>query len=348
MPKLEGAGITRKIGIDQIIDTGNVRELYSDIEELAESIKKNGQLQAVIVKAAGESPEGIPQYELIAGFRRLRAFKYLVEHEKEGFTSIDAAIVTGDKLTIQLVENIQRADLNAPEKERGIFLMTENGLSQKQVAEKLSKTEEFISRNISAYKVRLTLEKAGINTVEISTSILNEIQTVKSKDLPEVMRQIIEAGGSSRDARNIAKQYREKAKPPRLEPIAAPAEESPAQPEPEESGSVDIDPLATVETGTVDVGDFQEPEKTTEAAAPEKEKQKPAPEKRKPIERETIEPDHATVDVNKILLGIYDYVSGMQKKLDKAEPPFDIEYGKFQIKIEAADDIIAIIHKAIE
>jgi ParB family chromosome partitioning protein len=122
-----------KIGLDQIIDSENIRQNYADIEELADSIKKRGQLEPVIVKKADTTDDGTPRYELVAGFRRLKAIQMLNE-KGEGFSQIKAEIVTGDRLTIQLIENLQRSDLSSIERERGIYLMTKNGLSQKEVA----------------------------------------------------------------------------------------------------------------------------------------------------------------------------------------------------------------------
>jgi ParB-like chromosome segregation protein Spo0J len=58
MPKLTEAGVARKISLSDIIDTGNIREDYQDIEELAASIKQNGQLQPVIVKNAEPAGDG--------------------------------------------------------------------------------------------------------------------------------------------------------------------------------------------------------------------------------------------------------------------------------------------------
>jgi ParB family chromosome partitioning protein len=147
MPKLEGASISRKISLDDIIDTGNIRENYQGIEELASSIKQNGQLQPIIVKNTEPAMNGSPRFELIAGHRRRQAFQYLKDHGDD-FSMIDAVVVTGDKLTIQLIENIQRSDLSSRERERGIYLMLQNGISQKEIAAKLSKSDAYISKHL--------------------------------------------------------------------------------------------------------------------------------------------------------------------------------------------------------
>ena len=112
MPKMEGASIARVISISDLVETGNIREDYSDIEELAASIKKNGLLEPVLIKAASPTDDSSPRFELIAWHRRVKACRYLTE-KGDDFSHINAVIVSGDKLTIQLIENIQRSDLSA-------------------------------------------------------------------------------------------------------------------------------------------------------------------------------------------------------------------------------------------
>ena len=85
-----------------------------DIESLAQSLKEHGLLQPILV---AKKPEG--GYLLIAGERRLRAAKKL------GWFTIPAIVVAlkdEQKLKIiQLIENIQRKDLNLVEKANGIW-----------------------------------------------------------------------------------------------------------------------------------------------------------------------------------------------------------------------------------
>ena len=71
MPKLEPAGVTQKISLSQIIETGNVRKEYQDIEELAQSIKDSGLMQPIVVKRAGVTDTGTQQYELDTAAKEL-------------------------------------------------------------------------------------------------------------------------------------------------------------------------------------------------------------------------------------------------------------------------------------
>lgn len=110
---------------------------------LADSIAANGLIQPIAVRA---TPSGL--YEIIAGERRWRASKLA------GLTEVPVIILdSDDKKTaeLSLIENIQREDLNPIEEAMAYrSLMTEFGLTQEQVADKVG-----ISRAAVANKLRL-------------------------------------------------------------------------------------------------------------------------------------------------------------------------------------------------
>ncbi len=212
MPKLEPAGLTQKISLSQIIDTGNVREDYHDIAELAQSIKDNGLMQPVVVKRAGTTPDGIQQYELIAGHRRKKAHEYLCA-KGDDFNMIDAVVKTGDKLTLQLIENIQRNDLTAAERENGLAEMLNSGVSQKEIAGKLSKSEQWVSKHLAAYKIRQFLNTQKIDTEKYETSTLNLFRTIPETDLKTLIEKTESAGGTRAAAETVIREYKEKQNP---------------------------------------------------------------------------------------------------------------------------------------
>lgn len=212
MPKLEPAGLTQKISLSQIIDTGNVREDYHDIAELAQSIKDNGLMQPVVVKRAGTTPDGIQQYELIAGHRRKKAHEYLCA-KGDDFNMIDAVVKTGDKLTLQLIENIQRNDLTAAERENGLAEMLNSGVCQKEIAGKLSKSEQWVSKHLAAYKIRQFLNTQKIDTEKYETSTLNLFRTIPEPDLKTLIEKTESAGGTRAAAETVIREYKEKQNP---------------------------------------------------------------------------------------------------------------------------------------
>ncbi len=106
---------TESIKISDIEVAQQVRREFDDesIDSLARSLKEHGLLQPIVV---AEKPDG--GYLLVAGERRLRAAKRL------GWFSIPAVVVKFDPERLklcQLVENIQRKDLNLVEKAEGVW-----------------------------------------------------------------------------------------------------------------------------------------------------------------------------------------------------------------------------------
>jgi len=110
-----------------------------ELQELEESLKASGLLQPITVRRR----PGKDGFELIAGERRLRAATKL------GWKEIPAIIKDIDDktiLTLALVENLQRTNLNALEEARGYRrLIDEFQLTQQQVAEAVGKDRTTVT-----------------------------------------------------------------------------------------------------------------------------------------------------------------------------------------------------------
>ena len=110
-----------------------------DLAELQESLKASGLLQPITVRRR----PGKDGFELIAGERRLRAAKAL------GWREIPAIIKEIDDrtlLTLALIENLQRTDLNPIEEGEGYRqLAHEFSLTQQQIAETVGKDRTTIA-----------------------------------------------------------------------------------------------------------------------------------------------------------------------------------------------------------
>ena len=109
-----------------------------ELEELAESIKKNGLLQPILVRPIGDG-----RYQIVAGERRWQACKLL------GLAKVPVRVreVDDDKtIMLALVENIQRSDLNPIEEAYGYRRMMERGgMTQAEVAQAVSKGRSTIA-----------------------------------------------------------------------------------------------------------------------------------------------------------------------------------------------------------
>jgi ParB family chromosome partitioning protein len=118
------------------------------LEELANSIRQRGILQPLLVRP---TPGVAGSYQIIAGERRWRAAQKAQLHE---VPVLVRDLSDADAMAAGLVENLQRADLNAVEEAAGYDrLLTEFGMTQDQLAEAIGKTRSYISHTMRILKL---------------------------------------------------------------------------------------------------------------------------------------------------------------------------------------------------
>jgi ParB family chromosome partitioning protein len=132
----------------------------AELAELEASLKATGLLQPITVRRHGDA------FELIAGERRLRAASNL------GWTEISAVVRDFDDqtmLVLALVENLQRANLNAIEEARGYKrLLEEFQLTQQQVAEIVGKDRTTVTNLLRVLSLPESVQKM-VERGELST-----------------------------------------------------------------------------------------------------------------------------------------------------------------------------------
>lgn len=130
-----------------------------ELADLEASLKATGLLQPITVRSAGRGA-----YELIAGERRFRAATRL------GWDEIPAIVRDVDDrtlLTLAIVENLQRVDLNPLEEAEGYKrLIDEFGLTQQQVADVVGKDRTTVTNLLRVLSlpdpVRAMLQEGAI------------------------------------------------------------------------------------------------------------------------------------------------------------------------------------------
>lgn len=114
----------------------NPRKSFDDLKDLAASIKVQGVLEPLIVRAVGES------FEIIAGERRFRAAKL------NGLDKVPCVVhdlKDEEVLEIQIIENMQRTDLSPMEEAEGYnTLHNEKGISYDDLAARIGKSKNYI------------------------------------------------------------------------------------------------------------------------------------------------------------------------------------------------------------
>ena len=215
MAKKLGKGLGR--GLDAIFATENV-ELVTDndkiieipleeikknpyqprtyfneekLNELKDSIEKNGLLQPIIVKKA------IKGYYIIAGERRYRAFELLGKKE---IPAIIKEMTDEEMMIFAVLENLQREDLSALEESESYKnLMDKMSLTQEELATKLGKSRPYIANSLRLLKlpteIKIKLEQGLISAAHART--LLSLKT--KKNMEEVCTLVIERKMSVRE-----------------------------------------------------------------------------------------------------------------------------------------------------
>ena len=182
------------------------------LDELAESIKRYGVIQPIIVSKKGN------YFEIVAGERRWRAYK------KAGLSEIPCIVRQQDEKTnkeIALIENIQRQDLNPIEKARGFRqLMDEYGITQMQLSEIIGISRSAVANTVRILNLDERVIQLAING-ELSEGHCRSLMSFSDPDKQyEMALQIIKSGDSVRDIERKVKNTKEvKKKDPKYEAI---------------------------------------------------------------------------------------------------------------------------------
>lgn len=166
-----------------------------DLADLAASIKEKGIIQPLIVRKSGEQ-----QFEIVAGERRWRAAQIAQLHALpvivREFTDVEV-------LEVAIIENIQRADLNAIEEAAGYRqLMEKFGHTQEKLAEALGKSRSHIANLMRL----LNLPDSVVDMVRRGDLSAGHARALIPSDDPVgLAKQIIKGGLSVRAAEALVK-----------------------------------------------------------------------------------------------------------------------------------------------
>ena len=144
-------GEQRRVSIDQV-RTGprNPRKDFKDEElsELADSIRSKGLIQPIIVR---RDPNDANGYEIVAGERRWRAAQKAGLHE---VPVIVRDLNEKEVLELAIIENVQRADLNAIEEAGGYRDLIERfNYSQEQLSDIIGKSRSHVANTLRLLKL---------------------------------------------------------------------------------------------------------------------------------------------------------------------------------------------------
>jgi ParB family chromosome partitioning protein len=211
-------GVVAEVVIEQIeINPFQPRTEFDNLslEELAESIKKQGVIQPITIRKTDNN-----MYQLISGERRLRASKLI------GLKTIPAYIrLANDEqmLEMSLVENIQRENLNAIEIAISYQrLIDECNITQEELSNRISKSRSSIANYIRLLKLPVEVQLA-LKSNQISMGHARSLLPIDDKITQlKLLEKIIKQRLSVRDIELLVKkiinplehiQYHRKAEP---------------------------------------------------------------------------------------------------------------------------------------
>jgi ParB family chromosome partitioning protein len=164
------------------------------LEQLAASIREHGILQPLVLKPV--PTQSGTRYQLIAGERRWRAA------QRAGVTAVPAIIkgVTPQQmLELALVENIQRAELNALEEAEAYRqLIQEFEMTQDQVAQRVGKDRTTVSNALRLLKMSDALKAAVLNDTLSEGHARALMQITDEKKQNAMLKHVVESGMSVR------------------------------------------------------------------------------------------------------------------------------------------------------
>ena len=169
----------------------------ADLAELTASIREKGVIQPILVRTI-IGVENV--YEIIAGERRWRAA------QAAGLIDVPVVIQEADDkeaLELAIIENVQRADLNAIEEAKGYErLAAEFGYSQSEIAKIIGKSRAHVANTLRL----LNLPEATRKLLSEGAISAGHGRALLAVDHPDaVARRIVEEGLTVRDVESLGK-----------------------------------------------------------------------------------------------------------------------------------------------
>ncbi|MCE0759472.1 ParB/RepB/Spo0J family partition protein [Marinobacter sp. G11] len=200
------------VSLDDVESKEQVRKNFKNIEELADSMLEEGQQTPIIVYPKNEQGK----YVIQKGERRWRALRVA------GIETID--IIVNDKAQSELdetagelVENIQRDDLEPMEIAYALKKFADEGWKQADIAKRIGKTAVYVSTHLSLLKLPdcvMDLYEQGICGDTETLNNLRLLYDISEEMCEEACDRALEFGGISR---KVSRKILNAAKNPEIE-----------------------------------------------------------------------------------------------------------------------------------
>ncbi|RUM88105.1 MAG: chromosome partitioning protein ParB [Thermodesulfatator sp.] len=210
----EAEGELRQVPVEAILPSSfQPRRRFSeeDLQELAESIRERGILQPLLVREIGAGT-----YELVAGERRLRAARMAGLKEVPVLVK---ALSDEEALSVALIENLQREDLNPLEEAEGYRrLMEDFGFSQEEVARRVGKDRSTVANALRLLRLPEEI-KEDLWEGRLSAGHARALLSLEDPERMLAAREeVLRRGLSVRETERLVKRLKKGPPPPRSRP----------------------------------------------------------------------------------------------------------------------------------
>ncbi|MCT4655627.1 MAG: ParB/RepB/Spo0J family partition protein [Cohaesibacter sp.] len=164
----------------------------ADLEDLTRSVKEKGIMQPILVREVKDETDA---YEIIAGERRWRAAQGAGLHE---VPVLIHDVDDKEALELAIIENVQRADLNALEEALGYDqLIQQFDYTQAELAEVIGKSRSHVANTLRLLKLPDSI-KDYLKQGELTAGHARALITADNPE--ELARRVVEDGMTVRDA----------------------------------------------------------------------------------------------------------------------------------------------------
>ncbi|WP_428826273.1 ParB/RepB/Spo0J family partition protein [Azonexus sp. IMCC34842] len=172
------------------------------LAELATSIKSQGIMQPILVRAVDGTP-GAERYEIVAGERRWRAAQLAGLNE---VPVLIRSIPDEQALAMALIENIQRENLNPLEEAQGLQrLIDEFGLTHQQAADAVGRSRPAATNLLRLLQLTAPVQEMLING-QIDMGHARALLPISTGQQVGVAQRIIQKGLSVRETERLVQQ----------------------------------------------------------------------------------------------------------------------------------------------
>ena len=185
------------------------------LDELAASIKAQGVMQPILIRAVDKTP-GAERYEIVAGERRWRA------SQQAGLAEVPVLvrdIPDEQALAMALIENIQRENLNQLEEAQGLQrLIDEFGLTHQQAADAVGRSRPAASNLLRLLQLSPMVQEL-LMSGKLDMGHARALLPLTGAQQVAAAQRIVQKGLSVREAERLVQQITRPARKPAEQPV---------------------------------------------------------------------------------------------------------------------------------